>query len=489
MMKWSGRTLTINRCANAEITRIPFSSGGSSSNDYPGKLRTYFGSVKIRHNTFSPQIGSYLDAPVLIAQSSGSSIDNNVFLGALGGAPGVYQSQGYASYSFNEFLDSKTPSFKNNYGTVEMYKGSKNTFIAAADGMQNPHIYGNGGSLNLYCGYNRFVNSYADPDDFPLIEILNNTNGQSDWRKNYWGTTTATGLLCEEVNDYIPDWADASNCLGEYNPPIYFCPQTDDEPEELWLAGQEAEEKDLFDDAIWYYSEVVRLYPSSTQAPKASERLKEIGKMDASYVESTKSALLVACQISASQSDTWLASTQFSSAQCIEAVEGDREIALLALDSLVATGSQIESDIASLALLEIATYPPQGSMSAVSGTAAILQMKAQQAALESLVSLVDATETPEIEGGNVPSSFGIQRIFPNPFNPRTTIVLNVVQDGHVRVIAFNMLGQVAQTLIDAELRVGQHSIEFDGTSLSTGLYIVRAEMGRAVSTEKVLLMK
>lgn len=86
-------------------------------------------------------------------------------------------------------------------------------------------------------------------------------------------------------------------------------------------------------------------------------------------------------------------------------------------------------------------------------------------------------------------------IYPNPFNPQTTISFSIQTESKVLLEIFNIKGQKIITLIEAELDHGNHSISWDskdgsGRPVSSGIYIynLRINDNEAV-TKKCLLLK
>ncbi len=87
-----------------------------------------------------------------------------------------------------------------------------------------------------------------------------------------------------------------------------------------------------------------------------------------------------------------------------------------------------------------------------------------------------------------PSSFTLLQNYPNPFNPSTTIRFALPQRSHVTLTVFNCLGQQVATLVQGEEEAGYHQVRFDGSGLSTGVYLYRLQAGSYVQTRKLLLL-
>lgn len=94
-----------------------------------------------------------------------------------------------------------------------------------------------------------------------------------------------------------------------------------------------------------------------------------------------------------------------------------------------------------------------------------------------------------------PQEFVIRPNYPNPFNPGTTIPFEVPVSSNVRLIVYDALGREVTILTDQHFTAGAHSVHLDGSSLSSGVYLVRAELlGREssvarVHTRRVILLK
>ncbi|MFZ5434365.1 MAG: endonuclease/exonuclease/phosphatase family protein [Calditrichota bacterium] len=85
--------------------------------------------------------------------------------------------------------------------------------------------------------------------------------------------------------------------------------------------------------------------------------------------------------------------------------------------------------------------------------------------------------------------FEIHPAYPNPFNPTTQLSFYVPQSEHVTVNVYNIAGQLVSTLLDDRLTPGLHTVRFDGSSLSSGVYLCRLNAPGFTATQKMVLMK
>ncbi len=86
-------------------------------------------------------------------------------------------------------------------------------------------------------------------------------------------------------------------------------------------------------------------------------------------------------------------------------------------------------------------------------------------------------------------SFNLTQNYPNPFNPTTNITYQLPHNARVKLVVYNSLGQVVNTLVDQNKSAGRYSITFNASNLPSGVYFYRIQAGDYVSVKKMLLMK
>ncbi len=89
----------------------------------------------------------------------------------------------------------------------------------------------------------------------------------------------------------------------------------------------------------------------------------------------------------------------------------------------------------------------------------------------------------------LPNEVILRQNYPNPFNPTTTIRYGLPNSADVRIEVYNSIGQRVAVLIDEQQIAGWHTVNFDGSRLSSGVYLYRLKAGRQIVTQKFTLIK
>ena len=105
-----------------------------------------------------------------------------------------------------------------------------------------------------------------------------------------------------------------------------------------------------------------------------------------------------------------------------------------------------------------------------------------------VVDMIVANSEVEIDVNTV-SEFGLTAAYPNPFNPSTTVSLNVPSADFVSVKVYNLVGQVVGVLAEGMMDANSYTFTWNATDMSSGVYMIRAESGSKVDIQKVLLVK
>jgi hypothetical protein len=88
-----------------------------------------------------------------------------------------------------------------------------------------------------------------------------------------------------------------------------------------------------------------------------------------------------------------------------------------------------------------------------------------------------------------PEEFSLRGAYPNPFNPTTSLTLDIAEAGQVSVQVYNLIGQVVATLASGYMDADTYTLTWDASNMSSGMYFVKAETAGKVTTQKLMLMK
>ena len=89
----------------------------------------------------------------------------------------------------------------------------------------------------------------------------------------------------------------------------------------------------------------------------------------------------------------------------------------------------------------------------------------------------------------IPFEYRLSQNYPNPFNPETSIEYALPEQADVKLSVYNVLGQQVKLLVDGRMEAGFHTVTFDGSDFSSGVYFYRLEADNTVMTKKMVLMK
>ncbi|MCF7833243.1 MAG: phosphodiester glycosidase family protein [Candidatus Marinimicrobia bacterium] len=104
---------------------------------------------------------------------------------------------------------------------------------------------------------------------------------------------------------------------------------------------------------------------------------------------------------------------------------------------------------------------------------------------ETPISLLEPTEILS----EYPMNFDLLSIYPNPFNPQTTINYELKNDTDVKMQLFDIKGDKIMDLIDQRQRAGDHHYCLSGNDLASGIYICSLSYDEIQIKRKITLLK
>jgi Secretion system C-terminal sorting domain len=95
----------------------------------------------------------------------------------------------------------------------------------------------------------------------------------------------------------------------------------------------------------------------------------------------------------------------------------------------------------------------------------------------------------EILLSNIPESFHLNQNYPNPFNPSTIIKYSIPNKGLVTLKVYNTIGEEVATLVNELEQAGNYEVEFNASSMPSGVYFYKLQVGDFVDAKKMILLK
>ena len=89
----------------------------------------------------------------------------------------------------------------------------------------------------------------------------------------------------------------------------------------------------------------------------------------------------------------------------------------------------------------------------------------------------------------IPDRYYLSQNYPNPFNPVTDLEFGISDLGFVSLKIYDVLGKEIKTLVNEIKQPGIYKVEFDGSSLASGIYFYTIEAGSFKQTKRMLLLK
>lgn len=107
---------------------------------------------------------------------------------------------------------------------------------------------------------------------------------------------------------------------------------------------------------------------------------------------------------------------------------------------------------------------------------------------KTLIAIKDSTVS-AIDDQIFSYNYKLEQCYPNPFNPSTTIELTLPKSEFVTLKVYSILGEEITTLVAKNLQAGNHTYQFDGSDLASGVYLYRIEAVEFTQVMKMILIK
>jgi hypothetical protein len=93
------------------------------------------------------------------------------------------------------------------------------------------------------------------------------------------------------------------------------------------------------------------------------------------------------------------------------------------------------------------------------------------------------------DGGILPNATALGQNYPNPFNATTTIPFDVSEAGYVNLSVYNVAGQLVDVLQDGEMAAGSHTVNWNASTVSSGVYFYKLTVNDYSTTKRMELLK
>ena len=93
------------------------------------------------------------------------------------------------------------------------------------------------------------------------------------------------------------------------------------------------------------------------------------------------------------------------------------------------------------------------------------------------------------DDSNIIHGYSLEKPYPNPFNPTTTISFSIPSYEFVSIKVYDLNGRLVSTLLEENLNPGRHNLTWNGKDYSSGQYFVKMKSENYSKTEAVTLVK
>jgi hypothetical protein len=89
----------------------------------------------------------------------------------------------------------------------------------------------------------------------------------------------------------------------------------------------------------------------------------------------------------------------------------------------------------------------------------------------------------------MPDGYKLFNIYPNPYNPETTIKFQIPQASFVTLKVYNIQGRLMKSILEKNMETGTYEVTFNSSNVSSGIYFVQMIANKFVGAKKMLIVK
>jgi len=102
---------------------------------------------------------------------------------------------------------------------------------------------------------------------------------------------------------------------------------------------------------------------------------------------------------------------------------------------------------------------------------------------------VEAANSEQLIPVALPFTTSFNSIFPNPFNPVTTIVYSIAKAGSINLSIYNLRGQLIEILENSFMDAGNYTVVWDASKQPSGIYFLQMKAENKIQNQKLMLVK
>lgn len=368
-------------------------------------------------------------------------------------------------------------------------------------------------TVNLEKGCNTIADDREDPalhcNYFYLIDgshVAREVNAV----RNYWGEVNRSNPEGRFGGGLIVDYSDwqiepctydegggiliLANSKGEVYDTVYVNGEAPLELTDIELRYSAANEyyyNNNYSQAKQEYESIIQDYGDSTESLQAYNRLYTLANLMYSSPETFNQLKDYFLQKASNQTDSILIGTLthladlclVSATEYVAAINNFDEIAQQNPNTDIALYRQIDALTTSLLM------PQDSSLNkGVLGKYSVSDLSEYNNKLSELLqtrgkSIINSDK--EL----LPIEYTLYQNYPNPFNPTTTIKYDLPFASEVSLCIYDILGRKVKELVNTRQPAGRYEVQFDATSLSSGVYIYQLIAEKYMSSKKMILLK
>ncbi|MFH1862251.1 MAG: M6 family metalloprotease domain-containing protein [bacterium] len=110
--------------------------------------------------------------------------------------------------------------------------------------------------------------------------------------------------------------------------------------------------------------------------------------------------------------------------------------------------------------------------------------------LSAIFTWAQTTPVKEIsESPPMPTDFTVRGVYPNPFNPSTTLRFSIPRAEQVVLTIYDSSGRIVSQILNHRLNAGEHDVNWNASNQPSGIYFYHIKAGAWSQAGKLVLMK